>query len=254
MIDQPFRKVLQKPETSRRLIKWSMELGEFDIHFKPKTALKSQIICYFIVESVSPIEEEEVAEGAITLLELWSLHMDGSSSKQGSGAGIILTSPNGWVLEYALRFEFIATNNAAEYEALIFGLKLARHLRVTKLLVYTDSQLVASQVQGIFKAKDAVMISYLGEVSKLAVMISYLGEVSKLQDEFIYLEVTQIPRDQNAKADALSKLATEENLELYQTVFLEAFPGPSISETWVVNSVEVEPSWTNPLLAWMKDS
>ncbi|GAV87124.1 hypothetical protein CFOL_v3_30550 [Cephalotus follicularis] len=101
MTDQPLRQVLQKPETLGRLIKWSMELGEFDVHFKLRPTLKSQIVLDFIVESTSPLEEE-IIEGAITLHELWSLHVDGSLSQQGLGVSIILTSPDGWHLEYAL--------------------------------------------------------------------------------------------------------------------------------------------------------
>ncbi|GAV91542.1 RVT_3 domain-containing protein [Cephalotus follicularis] len=195
MIDQPLRKLLQKLETSGRLVKWSMELGEFDVHFKPIPALKLQIISDFLVECSRPIEEEEVDEVAIILNELWSLHVDGSLSQQGSRARIILTSPDGWTLEYALPFAFAATNNAAWYEALISCLKLAKHLQVNKLKVYTDSQLVASQVQGVFEAKETIMVSYF-------------GKVMKLQKEFLYLEITQIPREENIKADALYKLAT----------------------------------------------
>ncbi|GAV64544.1 RVT_3 domain-containing protein, partial [Cephalotus follicularis] len=100
----------------------------------------------------------------ITLPELWSLHVDGSSSQQGSGADIILTSPEGWELEYTIRFGFAVTNNTTEYEAFISGLKIVRHLQVDKLKAHTDSQLVANQVQGVFDTKEASMASYLGEV------------------------------------------------------------------------------------------
>ncbi|GAV67329.1 RVT_3 domain-containing protein [Cephalotus follicularis] len=166
MTDQAFRQVLQKPETSGRLFKWTKELGEFDVHFKPRPTLKSQIISDFLVKSMSPIEEEEITEGSLILPKLWSMHIDCSSSKHSLGVGIILTSLDGRVLDYALGFDFSVTNNAAEYEALISGLKIARHVQVKKLRAYTDSQLVASQVQGVFEAKEAAMASYLREVIK----------------------------------------------------------------------------------------
>ena len=72
------------------------------------------------------------------------LYVDGSSNNQGSGAGIILTTLEGIQLEYALRFEFRASNNKAEYEALLVGLQLATTMGAEQIRVYSDSQLVVN--------------------------------------------------------------------------------------------------------------
>ena len=76
----------------------------------------------------------------------WALYVDGSSNVSGAGAGLILTSPEGIIVEYTLHFEFPATNNGAEYEALIARLRIARELGVDRLQVHSDSQLVVGQV------------------------------------------------------------------------------------------------------------
>ena len=73
--------------------------------------------------------------------------MDGAANAQGSGAGLILTSPNGIDVEYALRFGFQASNNEAEYEAVIDGLNLAHSMEVDQLEVSSDSQLVVRQIE-----------------------------------------------------------------------------------------------------------
>ncbi|GAV77848.1 RVT_3 domain-containing protein [Cephalotus follicularis] len=145
----------------------------------------------------------------------WILYLDGSLCQQGTGVGLIIVSPNGWPLECALRFSFLATNNEAEYEALISDLKLALHLQVQKLVVYTDYHLLTNQVEGTFEANDPAMVSYL-------------RQVNLLKDKFLHLEVVQIRREKNAKVDALSKLATSDYWEVSKTVFPETLDRRSI--------------------------
>ena len=72
----------------------------------------------------------------------------GLSNNKGSGAGIVLLSPDDLVLELALRLNFKASNNESEYEALIAGLRSAQRLGATELLVFCDSQLVTNQLSG----------------------------------------------------------------------------------------------------------
>ena len=70
------------------------------------------------------------------------LFVDGASNAKGSGAGVVLISPEKEVLEYSLRFTFRSSNNAAEYEALLAGMRLAERLEVKSLIAHSDSQLV----------------------------------------------------------------------------------------------------------------
>ena len=110
--EYPMKQVLHKSETSGRLMKWAIELSEFDIRYKPKTAIKGQILANFVMEFTSA----ELAKATQTMpdLPIWRLSIDGAANAQGSGAGLILTSPEGIDIEYALRFGFRASNNEAE--------------------------------------------------------------------------------------------------------------------------------------------
>ncbi|GJR47767.1 reverse transcriptase domain-containing protein [Tanacetum coccineum] len=92
-----------------------------------------------------------------TIPELWTLFMDGSSCLEGSGARLILTSQEGEEFTYALRFEFDASNNEAEYEALVAGLRIAKQMGVKKLIAKVDSRLVANQINGLYEAKEQSM-------------------------------------------------------------------------------------------------
>ena len=158
-IEYPMKKVLHKPETSGRLMKWAIELSEFDIRYRPKTAIKGQVLADFVMEFTS-VELTKDAQ-TTTELSLWKLSVDGALNAQGSGAGLILTSPEGIDIEYALRFGFRTSNNEAEYEAIIAGLNLAHSLEVNQLKVYSDSQLVVRQIEDTYEAKSGRMILYL---------------------------------------------------------------------------------------------
>ena len=92
--------------------------------------------------------------------------MDGASNARGAGAGVVLTNPDREKLRYALRFEFKASNNEAEYEALIVGLELANKLGDQNLRIHCDSQLIVNQVKGDYAAKEPNMIAYLAKTQK----------------------------------------------------------------------------------------
>ena len=137
--EYPMKQVLHKPETFGRLMKWAIELREFDIRYRPKTAIKGQVLADFVMEFAS----SEPARDAHAATDF---SIDGASNAQGSEAGLILTSLEGIDIEYALRFGFHTSNNKAEYEAVIAGLNLAHSLEVDQLEVYSDSQLVVRQI------------------------------------------------------------------------------------------------------------
>ena len=174
-------------------MKWAIELREFDIRYRPKTAIKGQVLADFVMEfaSVEPARDAQVAAD----LSTWKLSVDGASNAQGSGAGLILTSPEGIDIEYALRFGFHTSNNEAEYEAVIAGLNLAHSLEVDQLEVYSDSQLVVRQIEDTYEAKRESMILYLQKVRDLL-------------KKFVLVQVRHVPRTENSQADALAKLAT----------------------------------------------
>ncbi|XP_077251844.1 uncharacterized protein LOC143891079 [Tasmannia lanceolata] len=229
LTDQSLRQVLHRPDTSGRLVKWAVELNEFDIQYMPRPAIKAQVLADSVAECTiprqsiapeavqTPVVEEMTTSGEREGVETepirtesihkpadqnspsdgpyWEVYVDGSLSKTGCGAGLILTGPENFVLDYALRFGFRASNNEAEYEALIAGMNLAAQTRAERLKAYCNSQLVANQIQGVYEARDKRMIKYLSKVCQLA-------------GKFKSFEVIRIPRTENAKADVLSKLAT----------------------------------------------
>ena len=99
---------------------WAIELSEFDIRYHPRAAIKGQVVADFIAE-FTPDEDKGAEESS-----LWSIYTDGSSNRLIGGAGIVLLSPEGDVIESMVRLDFPATNNESEYEALIAGLDLAK--------------------------------------------------------------------------------------------------------------------------------
>ncbi|GKV48579.1 hypothetical protein SLEP1_g55379 [Rubroshorea leprosula] len=126
--DFPLRKILQKPELLGRLIGWSVELSEYNLKFQPRMTIKGQAVADFLVECAPATVKEKTPEHPV-----WVLYVDGAANVKGSGAGAVLLGPDGFKSEHALRFKFQTTNNAAEYEALIYGLKLVSELKVRSI-------------------------------------------------------------------------------------------------------------------------
>ncbi|KAL5566044.1 hypothetical protein UlMin_029208 [Ulmus minor] len=235
----PLKQVFQTPEASGRLAKWSIELGEFDIQFKPRTAIKGQALADFIAEfTYTPEMSEKITTQ--TQNSQWKLYVDGSSTETSSGAGIILVSPDGFKLSCAVRFKFKATNNQAEYEALLSGLRLAKEVSARHLTIYSDSQLVVSQVNSEFQAK--------GEK-----MASYLEKAKEAMNQFDTVTIIQVPRAENTNADALARLATGLEERLLKTVPIEILEAPSIDKPEQVGSIVVHPCWMDPIISFLRD-
>nr|GEW73557.1 reverse transcriptase domain-containing protein [Tanacetum cinerariifolium] len=141
----------REAKVTGRLLKWRFELGEHDIQYRPMTSVKGQILADFIVERPEDDATDTPMEDREELPDPWILFTDGSSCIDGSGAGLIITNPEGLEFTYALRFRFNATNNEAEYEALIAGLRIARQMGVQNLQANMDSKLVANQANYVLR-------------------------------------------------------------------------------------------------------
>ncbi|GJX25708.1 reverse transcriptase domain-containing protein [Tanacetum coccineum] len=168
--DQPIQQVLSRLEVAERLQKWSIKLGEYVMHYRPRVSVKGKILAYFIVERREEDSPDTLMEMEEELPNPWILFMDRSSCTDGSEARLILTNPEGTEFTYALRFRFDATNN----EALISVLRIAEQMGVKAL---TNG----------FKA----------------------------------FSIRQIPRSENRKADALSKIASTSFAHLSKQVLVE---------------------------------
>ena len=101
--------------------------------------------------------------------------MDRSSNKKGSGVGIILTTPDGIQLAYALRFGFQASNNEADNEVLLVRLQVATSMGVEQIQVYSDSQLIVNQVLQQYEAREERMVAYLALVREVTAKLKGLS-------------------------------------------------------------------------------
>ncbi|XP_071705228.1 uncharacterized protein [Rutidosis leptorrhynchoides] len=226
--DQPIKHVLTRPEISGRMAKWAIELGEHEITFLPRHSVKGQVIADFLVELPSDmIKQGETTVTRKETEEFWELYMDGVSSEEGSGIGLLLVSPNGEEITYAIRLKFAASNNEAEYEALIARLCLAKSIDVRQLTAYVDSQLVASQLNGSFEAGDTSIEKYL-ELTKA------------LTKTFAAFEIKQIPRSYNKKVAALSKLASLLYDHFTKKVMVEVLERKSTEEDTLMETITTE--------------
>jgi ribonuclease HI len=181
---------LHNKEAIGRIAKWVCKLGAHDIEFRPHTAIKTQALVDFISEWT----EHQVPESP-EVVEVWRMYFDGSLKLQGACAGILFIALGGEQLKCALWLLFPASNNAAEYEALVHRLSITVSLGIKKLMVYGDSLVVISQIN---KDWDCSTDS----------MGKYCAAVRKLEDKFKGLEFHHVERDRNAAADALSKLGS----------------------------------------------
>ncbi|GKU96129.1 hypothetical protein SLEP1_g9399 [Rubroshorea leprosula] len=164
-----------------------------------------------------------------------------SRSGKGSGAGALLIGPDGYQSEHALKFNFDATNNMAEYEALLLGLQLALELKLSAIQVYSDSQLVVNQINSICEVVDPVMVKYV-------------ALVAKLKCKFQKFCLNKIPRTENEQADSLSKFASDSSSHS-RSVFVEVLDEPSFMKPRVmeISTNPGTPSWTDPILSFLRD-
>ncbi|GJT83764.1 reverse transcriptase domain-containing protein [Tanacetum coccineum] len=181
--NHPIKQVISRPDVAGRLQKWSVMLGEHNITYRPRTSVKGQILADFLVEK--PNDAPPEASVIETPQEPWTLFTDVSSCVDGSGAGVILTSPEGTKFTYALRFPFATSNNEADYIALIAGLRIAARIGVGNVQVSIDSKLVANQVLGTYIAEEENMIKYLRKPKACFAHLSKQVLVEILKEKFI---------------------------------------------------------------------
>jgi ribonuclease HI/transposase InsO family protein len=151
---------------------------------------QSEIIAY--VQPTTSMQQSHEPDGN----QIWSLYFDGSKSKEGAGAGCIIIDPAGNKTLLACRLEFECTNNIAEYEALLQGLRKALDMNIQNLIVFGDSEIVVRQVRD--------SIHCLSPHLK-----SYQSEVWSLMNKFSAFNINSIPRLNNAEADLLANVASK---------------------------------------------
>uniref|UniRef100_A0A2N9HAT4 Uncharacterized protein n=1 Tax=Fagus sylvatica TaxID=28930 RepID=A0A2N9HAT4_FAGSY len=217
LTEQPLKAVLRSADFSGRISKWGAQLGAYDINYRPRTSIKGQVLADFIAEftpaEMGPMWVNHVS--SIQHMEGWKLYIDGASNSRGSGLGVVLTAPQGQMMELAIRLGFPASNNVAEYEALLHGLRCAIALQADPLTV---SEEVAGKVQTCSNGAHR-----------------------------------QGP--ERAHADALAGLASAVAPELRRIISVGVQSLPSVGGDIIneVCSVDQSPSWMSPILAYLKD-
>ncbi|GJV04312.1 reverse transcriptase domain-containing protein, partial [Tanacetum coccineum] len=173
--DQPIKQIISRLDVAGRLQKRSVMLGEHNITYRPRTSVKGQILADFLIEK--PGKSSSDTSVVETPQELWTLFTDGSSCVDGSGAGLILTSLKGTEFTYALRFQFIASNNEAEYDALIVGLRIATQMGVRNVHVLVE----ILKEKSIQEKEVTTMVEEDGP-TWMTLIIEYLKEGTLLDD------------------------------------------------------------------------
>ncbi|XP_019462945.1 PREDICTED: uncharacterized protein LOC109361868 [Lupinus angustifolius] len=227
--NQPIRQILHKPELAGRMITWSIELSQFDIRFEPRTTIKSQVLSDFVAELTAPEGDWE---------QVWTIFIDGSSNQRGSGAGILLEDGQGVTIEHSITFTFPTSNNQAEYEACIVGLQLEKEVGAHKVLICSDSQLVVSQITGAYQTKDTLLEKYL-------------LKVKELMADFDETTIQHVPRESNARADILSKLANTKCIGNNRSVVQGTVYHPSVM---AVEQRSNDSSDVAPSTLWSRDT
>jgi hypothetical protein len=124
----PLGEIIQNPDAASRIAKWSVKLMGETLSYAPRKAIKSQILVDFVAEWT----DTQLPPPQIKA-ECWTLYFDGSVMKTGAGAGLLFVSPLEKHMKYAMRLHFPASNNMAEYEALLRGLKIAIETGIKRL-------------------------------------------------------------------------------------------------------------------------
>jgi ribonuclease HI len=243
--DYPLGDILRNQDAIGRISKWAVELGALNIDFKPRTAIKSQALVNFMAEW-----RENQLPTPTERPEHWVMYFDDSLNHEGVGAGVLLISPTGEQLKYVLQIFWKVSNNEAEYEALLHGLRLAASLGIKRLLVYGESVVIINQDN---KSWDRNKEN----------MDAYCLEVCKLENKFYGLQFHHVVHDNNVAVDIMSKLGST-RAQVSAGVFVHELHAPSIPEPAPPTTVPVHPragpevmmidvDWRQPFIDYLSE-
>ena len=220
----PLKSILRNADYTGRVAKWGTILGVFDIKYMPRTSIKGQVLIDLVAKFVECTEEmnmekygmDEKSVGIISVqcFMPWEVYVDGAANQRGSGVGLVLVSPEKITIEKSLRLSFSATNNEAEYKALLMGMMMVQKMGGKMVKVFSDSKLVVGQVRGDLEARDLRMQEYL-------------SQVRSIQIKFEFFDLLHIPRGGNTHVDSLATLATSSVQDLPKVILVEDLCTPT---------------------------
>jgi ribonuclease HI len=242
----PIQAMFHKADFTGRIWKWGAKISALGVKYLPRTAIKGQVLADFVAEFTPTSERKNIGEttpqeDSPERTGWWKVYVDGASNAKGSGTGVVIITPDETVIEQSIRLDFKTSNNEAEYEAVLAGLKSAKTLGARRLIVYCDSLLVASQINGEYMARDERMAAYL-------------LKVQTAMPDFEIVRVEQIGRNLNNHADALATLASVLSADFKRFIPIETLATPSIDQTAnFVNTITVGPCWMDPYVIYLKE-
>jgi ribonuclease HI len=207
---QPLKDIMRKREATGRIGKWVAELNEFTIEYVHRSSIQSQTLADFFADWTPGAHKEEINKDT----KAWTVFCDGSWGTFSARAVAVLVAPSKVKTCYAAKLDFSCTNNIAEYEALLLGLRKLRAMGIRRAILKTGSQVISGHVDKSSKARDPKLERYL-------------DTVRRLEASFEGFSVKNIPRGQNEHAYLLDKSAAQ-GLPLPSEVFFETIKAPSV--------------------------
>nr|ABA95591.1 retrotransposon protein, putative, unclassified [Oryza sativa Japonica Group] len=180
--------MLSAPILKGRVGKWIFSLTEFNLRYESPKAVKGQAIANFIVD------HRDDLIGSVEIVP-WTLFFDGSVCTRGCGIGLVIISPRGACFEFAYTIKSYATNNQAEYEAVLKGLQLLKEVEANAIEIMGDSLLVISQLGGEYECKNGTLMVYN-------------EKCLELMKEFRLVTLKHVSREQNTEANSLAQGAS----------------------------------------------
>jgi hypothetical protein len=147
---QPLKDIMRNREATGRIGKWDAELNKFTIDYVHRSSIQSQALANFIADWTPGAQGEEATKD----VEAWTVFCDGSWGTFGAGAAAVLVAPSKLRTCYAIKLDFSCTNNIAEYEALLLGLRKLKAMGIRRAILKTDSQVISGHVDKSSKARD----------------------------------------------------------------------------------------------------
>ncbi|XP_074347120.1 uncharacterized protein LOC141685945 [Apium graveolens] len=201
--------------------------------------IKAQALAYFVVKcTFSGPQDLTLDEQLIRTPGIWKLFVDGSVAGKKCGAGLILSSPEGFEICQAIIFDFPLTNNETEYEVLLAGMKLARSLEAKHLRAFSNSMLVVKHFSGEYEQMDPQTTAYATKIKDASL-------------SFGTFELSQIGRENNGWADALSRLASAKTQSLTGSIYLTEAKTPSIEKKECLE-IRQGADWMTPLRNYLE--
>nr|XP_023877915.1 uncharacterized protein LOC111990373 [Quercus suber] len=212
---------------------------------------EGQVLADLVAEFAEGPEEMEVGqrgmdEKSVGLISAqpaspWKVYVDGAANLRGSGVGLVLISLEEVIIEKSLRLGFSATNNEAEYEAVLMGMTMVKKLGGKVVEMFSDSGLIVGQIRGELEARDPRMQGYL-------------SQVRRMQADFQLFELSHVPRSGNAHADSLATLATSSAQNLPRMITVEDLntPTPVAGDSLQFSQISSTQCWMDPIRLYLE--